>query len=86
MRAPITLPLQPNDRRSLDFVSDQLIDGRRFRLTWVDERVAAKNGCIFVTSSRLKPVKFVAGELLMTDGTRSGWSDPNLYIIYVNAP
>jgi putative transposase len=37
-RAPITLPLQPNDRWSLDFVSDQLVDGRRFRiLTVVDD-------------------------------------------------
>ncbi len=38
MRAPITLPLQPNDRWSLDFVSDQLIDGRRSRiLTVIDD-------------------------------------------------
>jgi putative transposase len=37
-RAPITLPLQPNDRWSLDFVSAQLVDGRRFRiLTVVDD-------------------------------------------------
>jgi putative transposase len=37
-RAPITLPLQPNQRWSLDFVSDQLLDGRRFRiLTVVDD-------------------------------------------------
>ena len=37
-RAPSTLPLQPNDRWSLDFVSDQLLDGRRFRiLTVVDD-------------------------------------------------
>jgi putative transposase len=37
-RAPIDLPLQPNQRWSLDFVSDQLLDGRRFRiLTVVDD-------------------------------------------------
>ena len=37
-RAPISLPLQPNDRWSLDFVSDQFLDGRRFRiLTVVDD-------------------------------------------------
>ena len=37
-RAPITLPLRPNDRWSLDFVSDQLLDSRRFRiLTVVDD-------------------------------------------------
>ncbi|ALK10230.1 IS2 transposase TnpB [Blastochloris viridis] len=37
-RAPMQLPAAPNDRWSLDFVSDQLTDGRRFRiLTIVDD-------------------------------------------------
>ncbi|MGY3146168.1 putative transposase [Bradyrhizobium sp. USDA 3397] len=37
-RAPMMAPLAPNDRWSLDFVSDQLTDGRRFRiLTVVDD-------------------------------------------------
>ena len=37
-RAPMVLPLMPNQHWSLDFVSDQLTDGRRFRiLTVVDE-------------------------------------------------
>ncbi|MGY8685765.1 IS3 family transposase [Bradyrhizobium sp. UFLA05-153] len=37
-RAPMVVPIAPNDRWSLDFVSDQLTDGRRFRiLTVVDE-------------------------------------------------
>jgi putative transposase len=31
-RAPMTIPSTPNDRWSLDFVSDQLLDGRRFRI------------------------------------------------------
>ena len=31
-RAPMTIPLAPNERWSLDFVSDQLTDGRRFRI------------------------------------------------------
>jgi putative transposase len=31
-RAPMTLPLGPNQRWSLDFVSDVLADGRRFRV------------------------------------------------------
>jgi transposase InsO family protein len=30
-RAPMTVPMAPNERWSLDFVSDQLTDGRRFR-------------------------------------------------------
>lgn len=37
-RAPMTLPFMPNQRWPLDFVSDQLTDGRRFRiLTVVDD-------------------------------------------------
>jgi putative transposase len=37
-RAPMVLPLMPNQRCSLDFVSDQLKDGRLFRImTVVDE-------------------------------------------------
>jgi putative transposase len=37
-RAPMRGPLKPNDRWSLDFVSDQFISGRRFRiLTVYDE-------------------------------------------------
>jgi putative transposase len=31
-RAPIPLPIGPNQRWSLDFVHDQMIDGRRFRI------------------------------------------------------
>jgi putative transposase len=31
-RAPITLPQLANERWSLDFLSDQLVDGRRFRI------------------------------------------------------
>jgi len=37
-RAPMMVPVAPNDRWSLDFVSDQFTDGRRFRiLTVVDD-------------------------------------------------
>jgi putative transposase len=37
-RAPMLAPMMPNDRLSLDFVSDQLTCGRRFRiLTVVDD-------------------------------------------------
>jgi putative transposase len=31
-QAPMTIPTRPNDRWSLDFVSDRLTDGRRFRI------------------------------------------------------
>ena len=36
-RAPITLPLGPNQRWSLDFVSDTLTDSRRFRMLAIDD-------------------------------------------------
>ena len=31
-RIPLTVPSKPNERWSLDFISDQLFDGRRFRV------------------------------------------------------
>jgi putative transposase len=31
-RAPIAVPVLPNERWSLDFLADQLLDGRRFRI------------------------------------------------------
>lgn len=34
-RAPIAIPQDPNQRWSLDFVSDALVDGRRFRILCV---------------------------------------------------
>jgi putative transposase len=34
-RAPIAVPQEPNQRWSLDFVSDTLVDGRRFRILCV---------------------------------------------------
>jgi putative transposase len=38
LRAPLALPSRPNERWSLDFVSDTLTDGRRFRaLAIVDD-------------------------------------------------
>jgi putative transposase len=41
-RAPMTLPQGPNQRWSLDFVSDTLTDGRRFRiLVVVDDFTAS---------------------------------------------
>ncbi len=31
-RAPMAVPQEPNQRWGLDFVADQLVDGRRFRV------------------------------------------------------
>ena len=50
-RAPMLVPLRPNERWSLDFVSDQLTDGRRFRiLTIVDDCTRENIGLIADTS------------------------------------
>jgi putative transposase len=40
-RAPMVLPQGPNQRWSLDFLSDQLSDSRRFRILAVVERLHA---------------------------------------------
>ena len=37
LRAPIALPSRPNERWSLDFVSDSFTDGRRFRILAIDD-------------------------------------------------
>ena len=37
-RAPMMIPFAPNERWSLDFVSDQLTDGRRFRILAIVDR------------------------------------------------
>ena len=50
-RAPMLVPLTANDRWSLDFVSDQLTDGRRFRvLTIVDDCTRECLGLVAGTS------------------------------------
>ena len=55
------LPLQPNERWSLDFVSDQLTDGRRFRvLTVVDD---CTRECLTLVADTSLPGARVAREL-----------------------
>ena len=50
-RAPMLIPMAANDRWSLDFVSDQLTDGRRFRiLTVVDDCTRECLGLVADTS------------------------------------
>ena len=50
-RAPMMTPIKSNDRWSLDFVSDQFTDGRRFRvLTVVDDCTRECLGLIADTS------------------------------------
>ena len=60
-RAPMPVPALPNDRWSLDFVSDQFSDGRRFRiLTIVDD--CTRESLALVADTSLSGVR-VAREL-----------------------
>lgn len=60
-RAPMLVPLRPNERWSLDFVSDQFTDGRRFRvLAIVDD--CTRESLALVADTSLSGVR-VAREL-----------------------
>ncbi len=50
-RAPMTLPQGPNQRWSLDFVSDTLTDGRRFRILAVVDDFTRECLCLVVDTS-----------------------------------
>lgn len=42
-RAPMLVPILPNEHGSLDFVSDQFTDGRRLRILPIVDDRARKN-------------------------------------------
>ena len=46
--------------------------------------IAEKNECPMVSSDSFKPINFVAGQLLLTDGQTRGWASPYYYILFVN--
>jgi hypothetical protein len=46
------VPVAPNDRWSLDFVSDQLTDGRRFRILTVVCTENLSSGVVVVKSAK----------------------------------
>jgi putative transposase len=50
-RAPMTLPQGPNQRWSLDFVSDTLTDGRRFRILMVLDDFTRESLCLVPDTS-----------------------------------
>lgn len=50
-RAPMTLPQGPNQRWSLDFVSDTLTDGRRFRILAVMDDFTRECLCLVADTS-----------------------------------
>ena len=50
-RAPMIVPLGPNQRWSLDFVSDTLTDGRRFRILAVVDDFTRESLCLVADTS-----------------------------------
>ena len=54
-RAPMVLPMRPNDRWSLNFVSDQLTDGRRFRILAIVDDCTRE--CLTLGEARYKAVR-----------------------------
>jgi putative transposase len=50
-RAPMLVPMQPNERWSLDFVSDQFTDGRRFRILAVVDDCTRENLALVADTS-----------------------------------
>jgi len=87
-RAPMLIPMAPNRRWSLDFVSDQLTDGRRFRiLTVVDDCTRECLALVADTSlsglrvarelealiaGRGKPAMIVSDNVLRAEGNEAG--------------
>ena len=71
-RTPMMVPMAPNDRWSLDFVSDQLTDGRRFRiLTVVDD--CTRECLMLVADTSLSGTRLARElDLLMTERGRPG--------------
>ena len=60
-RAPMAIPSAPNDRWSLDFISDQLLDGRRFRILAVVDDCTRE--CLALVADTSLPGSRVAREL-----------------------
>ena len=55
-RAPMLVPMMPNDRWSLDYVADQLTDGRRFHiLTAVDD--CTREGLALLADTSLSGIR-----------------------------
>ncbi len=71
-RAPMLIPMAPNDRWSLDFVSDQMTDGWRFReLTVVDDCTRACLTLVVDTSlSGLRVARELETLMAAGDGPR----------------
>jgi putative transposase len=68
MRAPIALPLAANERWSVDFVHDQMVDGRRFRIFAVVDDCTRE--CLALVADTSIPGLRVARELDRIIATR----------------
>ena len=68
MRAPIPVPMRPNERWSLDFVSDQLACGRRFRILAVFDDCTRE--CLAAVADTSLSGQRVARELDLLIGSR----------------
>lgn len=67
-RAPIPVPMRPNDRWSLDFVSDQLAHGRRFRILAIFDDCTRE--CLAAVADTSLSGQRVARELDLLIGSR----------------
>ena len=47
------------------------------------KEIAVRMQCRFVRSDRLKPMDYALGQILLTDGKRSGWAATQYYALYV---
>jgi putative transposase len=68
MRAPMPVPVLPNDRWSLDFVSDQFVCGRRFRILAIFDDCTRE--CLAAVADTSLSGRRVARELDLLIATR----------------
>ena len=75
MRRPLEVPVRPNQRWSLDFIHDQLTDGRRFRILAVIDDCTRE--CLAVIADTSISGRRVAREL---DDIIRQWGRPNTIV------
>ena len=46
------------------------------------KEIAASKRCPFIQSDRLKPMDYALGQILLSDGKRSGWAATQYYVLY----
>ena len=74
-RAPMTIPQGRNQRWSLDFVSDALMDGRRFRILCViDDFIRECLATVVITRSRASELRGSSTGSPVSGATPAWWS------------